>query len=123
MKLSQTVGGLCCAILLNLGSATIARAQIGVGFATNTPGARANGMGGAFIGIADDAIAAIANPAGLTSLTSPQVYGEFTSTGGDSLLGSQRTTSPSFGSVAIPMGVFDRFRAAEYGRAEDIVAE
>src|SRR5262249_51851891 len=42
----------------------------------STPGARANGMGRSFIGLADDATAAIANPAGLMNLTRPQVYGE-----------------------------------------------
>ncbi|MCP4374393.1 MAG: hypothetical protein GY797_40770 [Deltaproteobacteria bacterium] len=39
----------------------------------NNPGARANGMGGAFIGLADDATAAYTNPAGLTILTEPEV--------------------------------------------------
>lgn len=37
------------------------------------PGARSLGMGGAFIGIADDATASEANPAGLTILTRPEV--------------------------------------------------
>jgi long-subunit fatty acid transport protein len=46
----------------------------------STPGARANGMGRSFIGIADDASAAVTNPAGLMSLTRPQVYGEYKST-------------------------------------------
>lgn len=35
----------------------------------SNPGARANAMGGAFIGVADDATAAYTNPAGLTILT------------------------------------------------------
>ena len=39
----------------------------------NNPGARANAMGGAFIGLADDATAAYTNPAGLTVLTKPEV--------------------------------------------------
>jgi long-chain fatty acid transport protein len=43
----------------------------------STPGARANGMGRTFIGKADDATAAVTNPAGLFSLTRPQVYVEF----------------------------------------------
>lgn len=42
-------------------------------FRFNSPGARANGMGGAFIGLADDATAAYTNPAGLTILTEPEV--------------------------------------------------
>lgn len=42
-------------------------------FRFNSPGARACGMGGAFIGLADDATAAYTNPAGLTILTKPEV--------------------------------------------------
>lgn len=38
-----------------------------------TPGARSLGMGGAFLGLADDATAAYANPAGLTTLTKPEI--------------------------------------------------
>jgi long-chain fatty acid transport protein len=44
------------------------------------PGARANGMGRAFIALADDATAAVANPAGLAALTRPQVYFEYKNT-------------------------------------------
>src|SRR5882762_5680207 len=46
----------------------------------STPGARANGMGRTFIGMADDASAAVTNPAGLISLTKPQVYAEYKNT-------------------------------------------
>jgi long-subunit fatty acid transport protein len=46
----------------------------------STPGARANGMGRTFIGIADDASAAVTNPAGLMNLTRPQVYAEYKNT-------------------------------------------
>ena len=46
----------------------------------STPGARANGMGRSFIGLADDASAAVTNPAGLTNLTRMQVYGEYKNT-------------------------------------------
>jgi long-chain fatty acid transport protein len=45
-------------------------------FSFSSPGARALGMGGAFIGLADDASAAYANPAGLTQLVSPEVSAE-----------------------------------------------
>jgi len=41
-----------------------------------TPGARALGFGGAFIALADDATAAEANPAGLTILAKPELFGE-----------------------------------------------
>ncbi len=46
-------------------------------FRFNNPGARANGLGGAFIGVADDATAAYTNPAGLTVLTRPELSLEF----------------------------------------------
>lgn len=46
-------------------------------FRFNNPGARANAMGGAFIGLADDATAAYANPAGLTILTKPEISIEY----------------------------------------------
>jgi long-chain fatty acid transport protein len=42
-----------------------------------SPGARPMAMGGAFIGLADDASAAITNPAGLTWLTKRQFYIEY----------------------------------------------
>src|SRR5437870_12948983 len=45
----------------------------GLQFNFGNPGARALGMGGAFIGLADDASAAEANPAGLTILRKPEV--------------------------------------------------
>ncbi len=48
-------------------------------FSFSNPGARALGMGGAFLGLADDASAAYANPAGLTQLVSPEVSVEFRS--------------------------------------------
>lgn len=44
------------------------------------PGARALGMGGAFVGLADDASAALSNPAGTTILIRPEVSVEFSST-------------------------------------------
>ena len=42
-----------------------------------TPGARATGLGGAFIGLADDATAVESNPAGLTQLYDSEVSLEF----------------------------------------------
>lgn len=45
----------------------------GLQFNLGNPGARALGMGGAFLGLADDASAAEANPAGLTILRKPEV--------------------------------------------------
>ena len=43
----------------------------------STPGARARAMGGAFIGRADDATAAVTNPAGLSILVKPEVSLEY----------------------------------------------
>ena len=42
-------------------------------FNFSNPGARAMGMGGAFLGLSDDASAAYTNPAGLTQLVSPEI--------------------------------------------------
>jgi len=49
----------------------------GLDFRFSNPGARANGMGGAFIGLADDASAAYTNPAGLTVLTRSEISVEY----------------------------------------------
>ncbi|PWT88907.1 MAG: hypothetical protein C5B54_09850 [Acidobacteria bacterium] len=49
-------------------------------FSFVNPGARATGMGNAFIALADDATAAEANPAGLTILDKPEVSFEFRNT-------------------------------------------
>jgi long-chain fatty acid transport protein len=48
-------------------------ANAGVQFNFTPPGARSLAMGGAFIGLADDATAAYTNPAGLTTLRNPEV--------------------------------------------------
>src|SRR5207249_4906766 len=67
-------------IFTSLGMAAAAGAQTNdevfpqVQWNFSTPGARANGMGRTFIGTADDASAAVTNPAGLMNLTRPQVY-------------------------------------------------
>lgn len=45
----------------------------GIQFNFGNPGARSLGMGGAFLGLADDASAAEANPAGLTILRKPEI--------------------------------------------------
>ena len=45
-----------------------------------TPGARAVAMGKTFIGLADDATAAVSNPAGLSNLLEQEFSFEFTGT-------------------------------------------
>jgi len=93
-------------------------------FNFNNPGARATGIGGAFMSIADDATASEANPAGLTTLLRPEVSLEgkgiefithvdnFSSMGPDtnfSLVSKDfhnRVMSPSFVSVVYPLRRF-----------------
>jgi len=90
-------------------------------FNFNNPGARAAGIGGAFIAIADDATAAEANPAGLTALIQPEISAElkavqysrnifnFSSEGSQgsfSLVGKDfdnSIVSPSFFSLVYPL--------------------
>jgi long-subunit fatty acid transport protein len=100
-----------------------------------TPGARANAMGRAFIGLADDATASVTNPAGLVQLTRPQLYLEIKSSdlrvkrlsAVDSLFtlsptefGSTQTSVPFF-AVSAPIG--SRFSVSftrhEYLRHEE----
>jgi long-subunit fatty acid transport protein len=85
-------------------------------FNFNNPGARSNAMGGAFVGVADDATAAFTNPAGLTVLNRPEVSVEFKHTeletntyvGGGALTVTkdidQSSTFASFVSGVLPLG-------------------
>ncbi len=81
------------------------------------PGARPLAMGASFIGLADDATAAEANPAGLTILIRPEISGHFRyarytyafpdPAGIHPLTEfSDTRTAPSFASVVIPSGRF-----------------
>ena len=92
-------------------------------FSFSNPGARSLGMGGAFVGLADDATAAYTNPAGLTQLVQTEVSVEgrrietnspYTSGGSATLpydlsgvtIGNTKNTntSPSFIALVIPHG-------------------
>jgi long-chain fatty acid transport protein len=65
---------LICSVLTNIANALELNRQVqNLDFRFNNPGARANGMGGAFIAAADDATAAYSNPAGLTILKNPEI--------------------------------------------------
>jgi long-subunit fatty acid transport protein len=55
------------------GAQTNAEVNAGIQFNFSTPGARSLGLGGAFLGLADDATAAYTNPAGLTTLSKPEI--------------------------------------------------
>jgi len=57
-------------------SQTNAEVDAGLQFHFSNPGARSLGLGGAFIGLADDATAAYTNPAGLILLSRPEVSAE-----------------------------------------------
>ena len=89
-------------------------------FNFNNPGARATGIGGAFMSIADDATASEANPAGLTTLLRPELsieakgiqftthVGNFSSVGTETNFSlvekdfKSAVVSPSFVSVVYP---------------------
>jgi long-chain fatty acid transport protein len=93
-------------------------------FSFSNPGARSLGMGGAFVGLADDATAAYTNPAGLTQLvqtevslegrrvetSSPFTFGgsatvnPFTQSGIGVGSTSNANSSPSFISLVLPRG-------------------
>ena len=49
----------------------------GFQFNFNNPGARALGVAGAFVAVADDATAVVDNPAGLTILQRPEISAEY----------------------------------------------
>jgi long-chain fatty acid transport protein len=100
-------------------------------FNLSAPGARSMGMGGAFLGLADDATAAYTNPAGLTQLVTPEVSAEVRHTsysipyanGGSASIGpfsdsnvrssdsDSSKTNPSYLSVVLP---HDRWSFALY---------
>jgi len=82
-------------------------------FRFDTPGARALGMGRAFVGLADDATAALSNPAGLSNLLGQQFSLEFRGTQRERQISSaagsldsqsfgQFVFTPSFMSYALP---------------------
>lgn len=81
-------------------------------FQFGTPGARALGMGGAFVGLADDATAAFANPAGLLWLTEPELAVELRS----SHFVTRAAASGSLDGTPTGVGldVFDGIRWEEY---------
>ncbi|MFL6245453.1 MAG: OmpP1/FadL family transporter [Thermoanaerobaculia bacterium] len=62
-----------CVIASTLSAQSSADANSGLEFNFSSPGARSLGLGGAFVGIADDATAVFINPAGLTQLLKTEV--------------------------------------------------
>lgn len=99
----------------------------GLQFSFGNPGARSLGMGGAFLGLADDASAAEANPAGLTVLRKTEVSiearnskttqtlnvgGEFPDLVDDDFFSYSRRVPVTFASVVTPIG--QNFSLAAY---------
>lgn len=83
MRISAVSVRMALVILIWFGACPNALALIGnslnynINFQFNNPGARANAMGGAFIGLADDATAAYTNPAGLVALHAKEISLEY----------------------------------------------
>jgi long-subunit fatty acid transport protein len=73
MRRSLIVLALCALALPLAAQNTDIEALAGLQFNFGNPGARSLGMGGAFLGLADDASATEANPAGLTILRKPEI--------------------------------------------------
>src|SRR5947207_6079410 len=73
LHMRKTLFVLLFAALPALAQNTDIESLAGLQFNFGNPGARSLGMGGAFLGLADDASASEANPAGLTILRKPEV--------------------------------------------------
>jgi long-subunit fatty acid transport protein len=76
-RISLFATALLTAAALPLAAQQIKVPNNGLQFQFSPPGARALGMGATFVALADDATAAVSNPAGLTILTKPEVSGQF----------------------------------------------
>lgn len=121
------------AILASVPAAPVlAQSSDGSVFDFSLPGARARGMGGAFVAIADDASSVYSNPAGLTSLFRPEVsiegrvwnlrfltidrghaFGSPSNIGVDTISGLQdREFTNTIGSPAFMSAVYPRGRLA-----------
>jgi long-chain fatty acid transport protein len=103
MRISSVFVSVAAVWLLGAGvAAAQSNNQIyaGVQFDVPVPGARALALGGAFVPLADDATAAVANPAGLTTLVRPEISiegkgGQFTTV--TPLRGHAYTAPTNFG--------------------------
>lgn len=127
------VSGMVC---LAAGASAQSSLQVPIQFDFLNPSARSLALGGAFVGLADDATAALVNPAGLVGLTQKEISiegryrrmtqpflvggrlsGDITRQGQDTITGpdfdpiSDSGTGLSFLSVVIPRG---RFRFAGF---------
>ena len=90
----------------------------GIQFDFSTPGARGLALGGAFLGLVDDATAAYANPAGLSNLTRPDFSVEGRGWSNSSRF-TRRGHTPDDGTTGV--GV-DTVRGLEMGTSQDRTA-
>lgn len=107
-------------LMLWVGTASAFQAEISSSLNPVGSGARATGMGGAFIAVADDATAASWNPAGLIHLEKPEVSAVFSysnrrqsynSSTSPELTGKTHTVDTSdlnYASMAYPFQLFNR---------------
>jgi len=75
-QLSLSIGAALLGVSTGAFAVTDTETNASIPFNLANPGARSMGLGGAFIGSADDATAAYTNPAGLTQLVTPEVSAE-----------------------------------------------
>ncbi len=75
-QLTLAIGAALLGITGTAFAITDTETNASIPFNLANPGARSMGMGGAFLGLADDATAAYTNPAGLTQLATPEVSAE-----------------------------------------------
>lgn len=123
MRRILTIFGVLMSFALGSGAADLDFTPLhrDIQFSFGNPGARALGMGGAFLGRADDASAAEANPAGLTVISKRELTVEFRNRDvttqfptGNIVPGAQllqefrpisgKTSQVSFASFAMPVG-------------------
>src|SRR6516162_10556360 len=72
-QLTLAIGAALLAASGTVFAITDTETNASIPFNLANPGARSMGMGGAFLGLADDATAAYTNPAGLTQLVTPEL--------------------------------------------------
>ena len=87
----------------------------------STPGARSLALGGAFVGVADDATAAYANPAGLGQLVTPEASVELRHWWERSRF-TERGHAPETGLTGIGIDDVDGLRMAEIEREQSAVS-
>jgi len=104
VAVALALGGVCGSAF----AVTDSETNASIPFSLSNPGARSLGMGGAFIGLADDATAAYANPAGLTQLVQTEVSleGRHTSFSTPYINGGEAIASP-FDTSGVGRGISD----------------